>query len=1041
MVNMLVVIGKRKVEAMNKGVYGKLFGHPQIYLNGQPINFTFGKINALLYYLFVNKTVSRDEIAMLLWPEKDEKSAKKNLRNTIYQANRILGADYIFSPNRQVLTFNDLLSVTSDIEIFQTNPSAHLELYEGQFLKGVILKGSEEFELWSTKMRHFFEKKFASECYQKVLQDLEANNFTGIELAIQRLIAIDEFDERNYQLLMTYYQRVNRHEKVIEVYYGLADILNIELGIEPNQETRHLFELSLKTVEFNSRCSTKRFQTSFFGRLEEIKLLETSLTAFSNGLPTKSFVIKGAGGVGKMSLVNRVLDNIEDDYFILDTQCYELETAYDLRPWRRIFSQVAEALEHEEIMKPDDWRAVVNCYFPNITELMENLENIDSQKHIDLNMLSQVLIEALRTLAKVKKIVIVYKNIQWMDEASFNLLASVLCHMQKQGAVFIFTLRDDIPMMVQHFITSLTSYDLLTEIYLSSLTRGEVNDYLLKELDEESVSEQLVDKLFTLTEGNFFFLTEYVNMLQSNNEFNVMTLKMQDALRARFIHLSTQEMKVVTMVSYFYDYVSLSLIAKLVQLSNLELADIIEKLVRESIFEEQIINDDIKISFSHNRLREFIYMNELESKRYLVHKEIAEILESDIQLFSQDHLIFMKISYHYERAREMLKSLEYQLNYLQTYFKFYHELFPVNDHPDEQFFNNHQFTKDQTQNEFDRLKLKIDQLQVKYQTNRLYQELVLKFYSMLGRFYIRHGVYDKGLEASYFVINQSLDQGASGYLLEGYKQLIYYYIQIDDAAEMSRYIELALNEATRSNNYETIGILLRLKGLYYLMIGEFETAEKHLHESINTFKLTSRIEEKYQINIAAAYDYLAEIRSIQEKYDEAVDLQQYAIDLCANKHAYSSLSVFYINMGIIQFGKKEYIKAKEYFNEAYAIYDRFSSLWKRPQLDAYMALINLYENNFDEVYHYLASSKKYIDRFNNPRVLGTIYFAEAMIKKQLKEHKRNDLQGLTTLLAHDESYYYQKAMENLSQNRNKIETKLLTTVFDGFVVKKVPFRT
>ena len=46
--------------------------------------------------MVINKQISRDEIAGILWPSKDEKSAKKNLRNTIYQANRSLGGNLLF---------------------------------------------------------------------------------------------------------------------------------------------------------------------------------------------------------------------------------------------------------------------------------------------------------------------------------------------------------------------------------------------------------------------------------------------------------------------------------------------------------------------------------------------------------------------------------------------------------------------------------------------------------------------------------------------------------------------------------------------------------------------------------------------------------------------------------------------------------------------------------------------------------------------------------------------------------------------------------
>ena len=71
-------------------IYAKLFGVPQILKNGEEVFFPYAKINALIYYIVINKVVSRDEMAGLLWPDENERIAKKNLRNALYQAKKCL---------------------------------------------------------------------------------------------------------------------------------------------------------------------------------------------------------------------------------------------------------------------------------------------------------------------------------------------------------------------------------------------------------------------------------------------------------------------------------------------------------------------------------------------------------------------------------------------------------------------------------------------------------------------------------------------------------------------------------------------------------------------------------------------------------------------------------------------------------------------------------------------------------------------------------------------------------------------------------------
>ena len=79
----------------------KLFGVPQILKDGQPVFLPYSKINALLYYVLVSKVVSREELAGLLWPDEMDETARRNLRNAIYQAKKRSGP-ISFSPPRNL---------------------------------------------------------------------------------------------------------------------------------------------------------------------------------------------------------------------------------------------------------------------------------------------------------------------------------------------------------------------------------------------------------------------------------------------------------------------------------------------------------------------------------------------------------------------------------------------------------------------------------------------------------------------------------------------------------------------------------------------------------------------------------------------------------------------------------------------------------------------------------------------------------------------------------------------------------------------------
>ena len=188
----------------------KLLGSPSVFLNQEEVFFPFAKINALLYYLHINGAVNREEIAGILWENKDNQTAKKNLRNTIYQANKLLGGEWIVAPNRTVLSLNPECAIESDVEFFTNHPAEHLSLYQGDFLQGFYLKDSEAFDYWVSKIRTRYEQLYIQACYQQMETEKDHLDLKEAERNLRRLISIDEFDEKNYHLLMKLYQDNDR---------------------------------------------------------------------------------------------------------------------------------------------------------------------------------------------------------------------------------------------------------------------------------------------------------------------------------------------------------------------------------------------------------------------------------------------------------------------------------------------------------------------------------------------------------------------------------------------------------------------------------------------------------------------------------------------------------------------------------------------------------------------------------------------------------------------------------------------------------------
>ncbi|HCM89880.1 MULTISPECIES: AAA family ATPase [Vagococcus] len=1004
----------------------KMFGHPEIRLNDEAILFSFSKIDALLYYLIVTKSASRDEVAGLLWPDKSDQNAKKNLRNAIYQANKILGVEIISSPNKALLVLNGSVDLDIDVDNFMKQTQENLFLYKDEFLKGFFLKDCEGFEIWVVKMRSFYEKKFLQECLRKIEQDIENGNLEDVEKNIYQLIHIDEFDESNYQLLMKFYQTNQRDGKVVETYYNLSNTLKTELGITPNKQTKKIYEDSLDHLNNHNNQGKQRFSSLFYGRFDELKQIETQLNSFKNNQSFLSMVISGEAGIGKSALANVVLDNIQNEVTVVETQCYQVEEKYSFRPWKKIIDKLSMIIKENQQINLEIWEEAISKIFPNIEAHLAGAKLVERESSVNLNVLSDVLIDTINRISEKSKLLIFIEDIQWMDSSSLELLTNVMMNVS-ENVIFLMTSRKVNRVELDFFLNNLIQCSLLKMIKLNPFTYQETNEFILKKLDNDQVTDHLVENVYKHTEGNLFFLIEYVSLLQSNANLNTMTVKMKDALKNRFLYLTEGEQEVVNIVSYFYDYALLDDLVEILGMDSLIIVNMIENLVKKNILKELDINGEMGTTFTHIKLREFIYMNQSIGKKRIIHKKIAHYLESKIHLNGVDNLLYDNISYHYKKGKDDLKALKYKLLYLEKYLGFYHELFPIDIETQGTFKEELTFSQEKVFKQFDKIQNSLDLLKVQYQGNEVFEQLTRQFLYLEGRYLIKYGEYKKGVQDIEQVITRSKELKDNGYLLAGYKQMIYYYIQIDEPEKMIGYIELALDLSIKENNHQSIGVLLRLKGLYQIMCGNNLIAEKLLRESINTFMLTDEIAKKYAVNIAAAYNYLGEIRFNENNYSEAYEMFIKSIELCEEKNTLSSLSVFYTNAGAACFAQGNLEKAKDLLLKSRAIYEELRTFWKRPRLDAYMALIYLQEKDYEQVKYYLDKGKEFAERMGNNRDIGIVEFGKSVVSKELVAQGES-LSDWQNWLSRDSESYAIDALSHLNQYQDAYEINFLKDI-------------
>jgi DNA-binding SARP family transcriptional activator len=235
----------------------------QAALDGNPVvGFESSKVRALLVYLAMeaDRPHPREVLAGLLWPSRSDQDARSNLRYALSNLRHAVGDHLssrpLLSVTRDTLQFNLSSAHWIDAAAFSelldyraaqsTSESVdRLEraaaLYRGCFLEGFSL-GSAPFEEWVLLKREQLNRKMLSGLRSLSGAYHELGELELSQRAIQRLLELEPWDEEAHQQLMLELALAGRRSAALAQYEVCRRILGIELGAEPGQTTRMLYE-------------------------------------------------------------------------------------------------------------------------------------------------------------------------------------------------------------------------------------------------------------------------------------------------------------------------------------------------------------------------------------------------------------------------------------------------------------------------------------------------------------------------------------------------------------------------------------------------------------------------------------------------------------------------------------------------------------------------------------------------------------------------------------------------------------------------------
>ncbi|MGM9517563.1 MAG: AAA family ATPase [Acidaminococcus sp.] len=1010
---------------MSSLIEARFLGAPVIRKDGKEIFFPYNKVNALVYYILVKGTVLRDELSGILWADKSDAMARKNLRNALYETKKILGAEVFISPRKAIIKVNPDIRVSVDVKKFETNPGRNLELYQGAFLQGFFIKDAAEYESWYLTERDRLESIYMEALLQKLKDAVAVGNLPQVTRYGRMLLKHDPYDESIYTLLLRTYCEQGNMKQATELYEEMKQLFREELQTSVPPEIERLMRDHLHQEKTRDAAEPRKVRESVPGREAEQAQLQGVLQQFLTGQPTRTLLLRGDAGSGKTTLKEALVRELPPDVAVIQTNCFQPEQNIPLRPWTGIVEGLDNLVRRENIRIPNVEPGKLSDLFPQMDMSGDREAGLAEVKDLlKFDAVFHTLYTVLENAAQVKRILVVIEDIHWMDSLSLSLLSSLILHKRSDRFLFLLTAQPSREKNYQQFETSVTMYHKLQILELKPLDLEGVRRYAGQAGLAVPVDDKLAQRLWEESEGNLFLLRECLLALKTTGSLDNLTENMRNIFKASCFALTDNQQKILDFISLFYDGAPLAMISEYMHMNNLQTLENMESLRKANFIRPVPQQPEVIYKLVHQKMKDYLQQQIAVDKQRILHSYIASLWEKRLTHSPQDIRLYHHLEYHYQEAGELVNMGRYKLKILMYYLNFSNELFPV--------LSSAELVPDDTKSRFietnlDQFLAEVDEMMhtIKRTCGETpeVKELEMTYLHLMGRHYIRVGEYEKGVRNILNLIEQAAEVHNRDYMLMGYKQMIYYDIQIGNTEEMKNYLEVALNLADECNYHKEMGILLRLKGLNMIMQGNFPEAERLLKESISTFMVTQNVQHRYALNIAGAYNYLGEIRRGEGKFQEALDEYSKALEYAKGQEAYSSWVVFSCNAGVACYNMGRYEEAKKYFFQAYELFPCYVFYWRHPIVESYLALLSMREGKEKEATGYLDDALHKLGNMNNPREAGYVYMAIALLKQKYPESRIADhYEGSV-------GSYATKALQVLDPYRDSWERQQLEALF------------
>ncbi len=490
--------------------------------------------------------------------------------------------------------------------------------------------------------------------------------------AARAWLALDPFSESAARGLMRALYLAGEPAAALRAFEQLRLLLAEELGIDPHPETDALhgrilrgeltasvisalaptpanrpthpqaesdpaLRLTGPAVASHPDTSVGRGVLPFVGREREVAEVATALDAALGGATPRLVLLPGEPGAGKTRLADRSLELAFRRWPAMESLSVRA-----FAPARDVPYAVVTALLEAILARhgAERVRGALGPWAPTLATLFPRIGPVPgggASLGVDRAQIQAALADLLATLATERPLLVFLDDCQWADPSSLQVLFAVLRHAANTAShlAVLGTCRAEhlkTPNSLTEVVASLERDDLLRTVGVGPLSLAEVVGIARAAgASAGDGATHLASRLARASGGNAFYLVELLQAMRAAtsagselDDGSQVPESVRSVIEQRIFAIDPAGRRLLAILAVLGRGVPLPLLARCLASGEEECVSQVEELMARHL----LTLDGADIGFAHDLTREALLKGMLPPRRELLHRQVAEALES-----------------------------------------------------------------------------------------------------------------------------------------------------------------------------------------------------------------------------------------------------------------------------------------------------------------------------------------------------------------------------------------------------------------------------